>query len=290
MASPSVVRAVAASASSSRERANAVQAISSTARRVVPGHRRRVGQDALCRQVTARRLDDVLAVRRRAAPALAEGGEGERHLARAAIDDDRLLPRRTVGAHFEMEIVVAGEAKLGPPREAGLIEQARRVACFSLVDLELLPVAVVVEQRCVRRDREPVGAVGRRIDTERFEVAVSATPAAFTRHQRAPCGARPHDGDVLVRHPGDPTLARHVEHPRAVLVGRDLAGVAAPRAARTGGDDVAAALGRRGRRRAEIAVEHAELNHGVEGADRPVMGDVLLGLGRHDVRQAEVGR
>jgi hypothetical protein len=53
---------------------------------------------------------------------------------------------------------------------------------------------------------------------------------------------------------------------------------------------MAVAVGRAGRGRGARAVEDRELHHGIEQAQRLVVGDMLLRLRRQEVRQAQMGR
>jgi hypothetical protein len=46
----------------------------------------------------------------------------EADAAGGAVNEDRLFPRRAVGAHLEMKVVVAREAKLCAPGEGILIQ------------------------------------------------------------------------------------------------------------------------------------------------------------------------
>lgn len=43
-------------------------------------------------------------------------------------------------------------------------------------------------------------------------------------------------------------------------------------------------------RRGQVPIEDADLHDGIERADRLVVGNVLLGLSRHDIGKAELGR
>ena len=54
--------------------------------------------------------------------------------------------------------------------------------------------------------------------------------------------------------------------------------------------DVAVAIGRAAGRRGQVAVEDGKLHEPVEQPQRLVVGDMLLGLRREDVRQQQVGR
>ena len=118
--------------------------------------------------------------------------------------------------------------------------------------------------------------------------ALARTAAA--RARRDPVRAVPEEELVLVREPRAPALARRVEGPGAVLPRRDFAGLARPGAGRAGGDDVAVAVGGGAGWAREVLVEDHQLHEGVERAQRLVVRDVLLGLGRDDVGQDQVGR
>ena len=93
----------------------------------------------------------------------------------------------------------------------------------------------------------------------------------------------------LVDDPGLPARARHQPHPGAVDPVGDVQVPAGPGAGGAGGDDVAVAVGRAGRRRGQVAVEDGELHEPVEQPQRLVDGDMLLRLRREQVRQQEVG-
>jgi hypothetical protein len=132
---------------------------------------------------------------------------------------------------------------------------------------------------------QPIGRRGER--AERIERR-AATSAGGRQH--IPGGAVVGVEHVLVGHPGEPALARHVEGPGAVLPGRKLAGLPDPGAGGAGGDDVADTVGGRGRRRGEVLVEDGLLDQRVERAHRLVVGDVLLRLRCHQEGELQVGR
>ena len=87
-----------------------------------------------------------------------------------------------------------------------------------------------------------------------------------------------------------PADARRQERPLVVFADRDRPVAAGPCARGAGGDDMAVAVLRVGRRRGEIARGDSELHEDVEKAQRLVVGDVFLGLCGKDQRQVEEGR
>src|SRR5687767_7632496 len=97
--------------------------------------------------------------------------------------------------------------------------------------------------------------------------------------ERRPGAGKPGVQPGLVGDPGEPTRVRDVEGPGAVLPGGDGAGLSGPGAGGAGADDVAVAGRGRARRGAQVLVEDHEMDEGVEGAQRLVVGDVLLCLG-----------
>lgn len=93
----------------------------------------------------------------------------------------------------------------------------------------------------------------------------------------------------FARAPGGPSLGGGVERPCAVLEGGNGAVPAFPCAGRRRRDDVAVAIGGRGRRLGPRPVDDRQTRQAVEPADRFIVGHVGLRLKRHDVGQGEVG-
>ncbi len=92
------------------------------------------------------------------------GGEWERHFASRAVDDQRFPPRRAIGTHLHMEVVVPGEAHFGPAREVRLVEQRGRIGDSLLVQLQALVASFMREQHSSGRDGKSVPSVCRSID------------------------------------------------------------------------------------------------------------------------------
>ena len=65
----------------------------------------------------------------------------------------------TIGADLDGKPVFPGRAHLGPPRPAGLEQQAGGVARRRLVDLELMPGAFMGQQGGRCRDAQPVDRI-----------------------------------------------------------------------------------------------------------------------------------
>ena len=218
-------------------------------------------------------------------------GGGEADPAVLALDPKRLGPARAVGADLDAQVVVTGQPDLGAAGPVRLHQQRQHVGRPLLVH----GIAQVAAAALCRRQRGPQRLVelGReRIDRVRGG-AEAQTRQVLQHRENAggalPRRARPVDQRALVGDEAQPAGAGVEEGPSAVLPRRDPAVLAGPCAAGAGRDEVAVALGGRHRRRGQVPVEHAKLEKGVERAQRLVVGDVLLCLGRHDVGQCEVG-
>ena len=104
---------------------------------------------------------------------LALGRQRQSDDAGRAIDDDRFLPGRAVGAHLEMEIVVACGAHLGAARGGGLEQKTCGIAGCGLVDLVLVAGAGVVEEAGFRCDGELRCGVRSGVDAEQGGLGVA---------------------------------------------------------------------------------------------------------------------
>ena len=181
-----------------------------------------------------------------------------------------------VGRDLDRQRVLAGGADLGPARPAGLEQQAAGVGRGRLVDLQLVPRPVMAQQHRRRRDGQPVGIVG-----------AGVQPQPGGRQPVVPGGAVPAHRLRLGLDPGLPARLRREKGPGAVLEGGDTVLLPDPGAAGRGGDDVPLARRRIGRRRGQVAARHRRLHQHVEPAERLVMGDMLLRLGRLQVGQGK---
>lgn len=88
----------------------------------------------------------------------------------------------------------------------------------------------------------------------------------------------PANENVFVFYPRKPTNARRMEFP-----GCDL-----PVARGSRRDKVSVAVGRRGWRDGRVAVQHAQLNNGVQCVNRLVVGDVFPRLTGQNIRNFEI--
>ena len=179
-------------------------------------------------------------------------------------------------------MVGAHQPHFGAPGPVRLVEQARRIAGGRLVELELVPLPGVGEERRVAGDGQPVGGIGIGIDAQLRQ-------AGAERGQRHPGtgiedmeGARVLDIDL-------PARRGIVESPGAGLEGGDLAGMAGPGAGGGRRHQPGLAIERRRRRHGQRAAFDGRLHQRIERLDGLVMRDVLLGLARHDEGQREAG-
>ena len=95
--------------------------------------------------------------------------------------------------------------------------------------------------------------------------------------------AGPDEEQALGRDPDQPTGARDEPNPRAVDPEGDVQVPPRPEASCAGGHEMAVAVCRARWRRGACPVENRELHHGIEQAQRLVVGDMLLRLGRQKV-------
>jgi hypothetical protein len=130
----------------------------------------------------------------------------------AAVHPHRLAPVHAVGRHLHHEVVVAGQADLGAPREAGLEDERRRVRLSRLArdQADVAAPAIVRfhgrEERRLRSHREAVGVVGRGVHAEVREGTEEGA-------DRRPVRTVAHEHRCVRGVEGDPPVARHEERP-----------------------------------------------------------------------------
>ena len=190
---------------------------------------------------------------------------------------------RPVRTDLDGKVVRPCGAHLGAARKPGLEQQACRVRCRRLVDLDLMPGACMRQQGRRRRHRQPVcGIRGRRNPKPRHRDAPvrRGFPHRTVEHRSL----------AFCHHLRRPACQRHDELPPRRRIKRDPAGLACPKAGRPDRHDMAVPDRRRGGRHGQVAGQHRQLHHHVQKAQRLVVGDVLLRLRRQDQGQLQDGR
>ena len=202
-------------------------------------------------------------------------------------------PVRPIRRDFYGQAIVGDQADLGARRESGLEQQRQHVARGSLVQGEAQVAGAALRHTACRPEglvelgRERVLRIRLGAEAEQGEALQGRDRAG----EGDPGGAVETVERVLVGQIGEPPGPRREAVPDAVMEMDDVAGEAGPGAGgRSGGDEVAVALGGRGGRGCQVLVEAGELHEGIEGRQGLVMGHVLSRLPRRDQRQGEVGR